>query len=89
MAAKQKRRDIGAVYKGKDGNPDYIKIDQDVTLRSGQFLNLESKASRIAGLEKARQDGKLTDELVDKLLGFAEKIPEFVRFKVVLVEKQE
>ena len=83
-----KRLKIGAVLKSKDTTqPDYIKIDQDITLKKGDILNLESKKSRLAQVEKSLAEGKLTDEVADKIKEEIDKIPEFVRFQIVKVNK--
>jgi hypothetical protein len=84
---KAKYRTVGSVLKSKDGKPDYIKISQDVTLREGQFVNLVSKASKIAGIDKAEADGKLSEELATKLREQAEKMPDFVRFNLEVREE--
>lgn len=80
--AKVKYVEIGSVIKGQDGKPDYIKIKEDVSLKAGSFLNLESKASRLAGLEKSVADGKLSEEMAEKIRVNVEKTPEWVRFRV-------
>ncbi len=82
-----KRKTIGSVVKGKDGKPDYIKISQDVSLKAGQFVNLESKAAQLASLNKAESDGKLSEEVAAKVRAVVEKKPEWVRFDLVVVEK--
>jgi hypothetical protein len=42
-----KRAVIGSVVKSKEpGQPDYIKIGQDVTLKKGTILRLESKSQQ-------------------------------------------
>lgn len=83
--AKKVYKNIGSVVKGRDGKPDYIKISQDVTLKQGQFLNLESPQAKKASIEKALADGKMSEESAQKALAVVEKIPAFVRFNVVLV----
>ena len=55
-----KRIQIGSILKGKDGKGDYIQIKEDVTLKKGDFLNLESQASKIASLQAAIANGKLS-----------------------------
>ena len=83
-----KRLKIGAVLKSKDTTqPDYIKIDQDITLKKGDILNLESKKSRLAQVEKSLAEGKLTDEVADKIKEEIDKMPEFVRFNIIKVNK--
>lgn len=86
--AKKVYKNIGSVVKGKDGKPDYIKISQDVTLKAGQFLNLESAAAKKASIQKAMSEGKMSEEAAQKALAVVEKIPAFVRFNLVLVEEQ-
>jgi hypothetical protein len=82
-----KRTVIGSIVKGKDGKPDYIKMSADVTLKQGDFLNLESKASQLKGLEAAVANGKLSGEIAETIKERLEKIPEFVRFQIVKVNK--
>lgn len=77
-----KRIQVGTVMKGKEGKGDYIKVEEDITLKKGEFLNLESKASQIASLTKAIEEGKLSQEVGEKMLANAEKIPDFVRFRI-------
>lgn len=85
--AKSKREVIGKVLKGKDGKADYIQVSRDVTLKKDEYLNLESKKSKLEGLSKAAADGKLTGELLDKLVAQAEAMPDFIRFEIVKVTK--
>jgi hypothetical protein len=39
---KTKRRVVGSVVKARDGGADYIKIREDLVLKQGQTLRLES-----------------------------------------------
>jgi uncharacterized Zn finger protein len=83
-----KRTEIGAVMKSRDASQnDYIKINNDVTLKKGDTLSLESKKSRLAQLEKSIESGKLSGELADKIREGIEKTPEFIRFSIVKVTK--
>jgi len=77
-----KRIQVGTVLKGKDGRGDYIQIKEDITLKKGEFLNLESQASKIASLEAAIANGKLSPEVGEKMIEAANKIPSFVRFEI-------
>ena len=87
--AKQKRVIVGSIIKNKDNTkPDYIKMDKDVVLKKGQYLNLESKKLQIEKLEAAGKAGKLSEDLVEKMKANLEKIPDFVRFQIVLLEQQ-
>lgn len=85
--AKTKRIEVGSVVKGRDGKPDYIKVNQDVMLKKGQFLNLESKKDRLASLNEAVTNGKLSAEIADKIIENVEKTPDFVRFTISYIEK--
>ena len=87
--AKFKRLTVGDIVKGKDGKPDYIKISNDVVLKRGDFLNLESKASQTKSIETAVKDGKMSEEIATSVMERVNKIPEFVRFQIVKLEKQE
>lgn len=85
--AKAKRSVVGSVCKSKDsGKPDYIKIRDDMTLRKGQILRLESKKYQLDSLQGAVNSGKLSNELGEKIKERIEKIPDWVRFEIVAVE---
>ena len=88
--AKLKRKTVGSILKNKDKSKgDYIKIGQnDVVLKAGSVLMLESKASQLKSLEAAIESGKLSGELADKLKARAEKIPDFVRFEIVQLTEE-
>ena len=96
--ARWSRTKVGEVVKGKvdtdqEGNvisrePDYIKIFQDVTLKKGQYLNLETKQAQIESAEKANKEGKLTGENFEKVMNRLTKIPDFIRFEIVAVRKE-
>lgn len=85
--AKSKRSVVGSVCKSKDaGKPDYIKVRDDMTLRKGQILRLESKKYQLESLQGAVAAGKLSNELGEKIRERIEKIPDWVRFEIVAVE---
>lgn len=83
----KKRKTFGSVVKGKDGKPDYIKITNDVNLKKGQYVNLESAKSQIESLKKALSEGKLSEEVATKMMDNANKTPDWVRFNLVVVEE--
>lgn len=87
--AKFKRLTVGSVVKGRDGKPDYIQMSQDVVLKKGEYLNLESKSSQMRSVESAIKDGKLSQEVGESILEKLGKIPDFVRFQIIKVEKQD
>jgi len=84
--AKSKRLVVGSVVKGKtvDGvkKPDYIKM------RDGTYLNLESPKQQLASMEKALSEGKLSEEVAEKIRERIAKIPEWVMFEVIQVVKE-
>lgn len=83
-----KRTKVGSILKSKDTTqPDYFKIDNDISLKKGDILNLESKKSKLASLEKNVENGKLGGDLAEKIKGDIEKMPDFVRFEVIKVTK--
>ena len=85
--AKKFRKVIGSVQKSKDASkPDYIKISNDVVLTKGMFLNLESKKQQLASLEAAVEQGRLKEEYAVKARERIEKIPDFVRFEISVLE---
>lgn len=75
--AKKRRNVVGSILKAKDGGTDYIKM------RDGKTYKLESKKSRLESLNKAVEDGKLTEEVAAKVREGIEKIPSWVRFEIV------
>ena len=84
------RRTIGSVNKPTPGmlekNPKagrYIKISEDVVLKKGQYVNLESVADQIEGLQRAMEAGKLSEDYVQKQIERLEKTPDFVAFHLV------
>ena len=98
--AKFKKTVIGSVLKSQNGGLDYVKIRptvrgedgkvvvlEDITLKSGTTLSLENKASKIQSAKKALEEGKLSEETVEKIIAQAEQMPDFVRFEIVLLEK--
>jgi len=62
----------------------YIKINEDVVLSKGTIINLESKQSKIAGLQAALASGKLSEDYVEKLIEQAKNMPDFVAFDLVV-----
>lgn len=81
------RRVIGSVVKSKEtGKSDYIKINQDITLKKGQTLSLQSAKSQLESLQAAVKAGKLQADYAEELIAKVERIPEFVRFEIVSLE---
>ncbi len=85
----KKRTVIGSVVKNKEsGQPDYIKIKSDVTLKAGQILNLDSKERQLTGVDIAMKNGKLSEDLGNEIKERINKMPDFVRFEIVMLEEK-
>jgi hypothetical protein len=103
--AKYKRTKVGSILKGKqeegedgkplfkDGKPvmrpDSFKVYGNHVLTDGQYLNLESKAEALKNLEKGIASGKLNGDTAKQIRERIEKTPDFVRFDVIKLEKQD
>jgi hypothetical protein len=97
--SKYKRVTIGSVVKSQDASKaDYIKINpkikddlidalQNMDEEKGLYLNLESKQSQLESIERAVENGTLTEENAAASRERVEKMPDFVRFNIVLVRK--
>lgn len=86
------RQQIGKIVKKSDDKLRYpgvkefsLKIEQDITLKAGTYLNLENKAFKLASLEANKE--KMSEENYEKALERINKMPEFVFFEVVRLEK--
>ena len=83
-----KREVIGSVKKSKEaGKGDYIQMNMDVTLKKGDYLNLESQKSQQDRIDELLENGKMTAESHAKASERIAKIPAFVRFEIVKVTK--
>ena len=98
--AKYNRKTVGTVLKSKDsGKGDYIKLDSyhkesllkavaGMEDKKGLCLSLESKASQLKSLNEAETSGKISGENAAKARERIEKIPDFVRFEIILLEEK-
>lgn len=83
-----KKTIVGSVLKSKtEGEPDYIKINEDIVLKKGDTLSLESKKSQLTSIDKAVENGKMSEETADKIRANVEKMPIFIRFNIVKLTK--
>lgn len=78
-----KKSYIGKIMKGKEGKLDYIVVDQDFQLKKGDFLRLESKASRIKDLQEAVEAGRLAEDKAEDLIEKANRGSDKVRFTII------
>jgi hypothetical protein len=87
----KKYTNVGYISKGrvKDGKqmPDYIKVTNNVTLKEGSFLNLESKKTREEGIKYRLSQGWITEEQAQKQMEGLSKWADYKRFDIVLVEE--
>jgi len=81
MSANKQWTKVGALCTSKPGAKSkyYIKVDSDVTLKKGQFLNVQDPRDNI---KQGISAGRLTEEKGEALLA---KIPEYIKFDLVLV----
>lgn len=91
------RKQIGKIVKKsddklryKDANGNFVKefslkIEQDITLKAGTYLNLENKAYKLASLEAARD--KMSPENYEKAVERIGKMPDYVFFEVIKLDK--
>lgn len=77
-----KRDSIKINLRDKEGKPtSYVLTD-------GQYLNLESKADQLKDLEFLITSGKINEDTAKYLKEKVNKIPDFVRFEIVAIEKK-
>lgn len=91
--AKWNRQQIGKIVKKSDDKLRYpgvkefsLKIEQDITLKAGTYLNLENKAYKLASLESAKD--KMSEENYEKAIERINKMPDFVFFEVIKLDKE-
>jgi hypothetical protein len=83
--AKFKRTQVGSFCKSKDeGKPPYFKM------RDGKIFRVESAKFQLKSLEDAVAQGKLNEEVANKVRERIAKIPEWVLAEIVelAVEKE-
>ena len=73
--AKKRKIILGAVIKGRDGKPDYIKVNGDHLVKDGMYLNLDTRTSQLESLNAAVMNGKLQEETAAKIRETIEKVP--------------
>lgn len=91
--AKWSRRQIGSVVKKSEDKQRFsgvkefsVKITEDITLKAGEYLNLENKAFKLASLEAGRE--KMSSENYEKALERINKMPDYVFFEIVKITKE-
>ena len=88
--AKWTRQIVGDVLKDKeDKSKSYIKVKADITLKAGDYLNLESKKHQLDGITKAFEEGKVNEEIFNSACERINKIPDFVMFSIVKLTKND
>lgn len=65
---------LDALKRAQDGNKDLI-------------VNLESAKSQLADIEKSVASGRLGEEMAAKIRERIAKVPDYVRFELVLLQK--
>jgi hypothetical protein len=97
--AKFKRVTVGSICKAKEANrPDYLKVRGDTVEQfakallaadrtKGMSLKLESKSFQLQNLADAVSQNKLSADMATKVEERINKIPNYVRFEVILLEE--
>ncbi len=57
---------VGNVTKSTKDNSFYIKINDDITLRKGDYLNLENEKSQLAAIDYALSQGWVDEAEAEK-----------------------
>ncbi len=86
------RQKIGSVYKSQDPTKsNYIKVDllskDSITLRHGEYINVESKAYQLKSLAEALAAGRISEDNAEKAKARIEKMPDFVLGELIYVSK--
>lgn len=86
------RQKIGSVYASKDpGSSMYIKVDlyktDTLTLKNGQYINVESKDFQLASIAKALEAGRLTEDQAEQAAARVSKMPDFILGELILNTK--
>lgn len=92
------RKQIGKITKKSEDKqrfpdvPEFsLKIDlppgqESITLKNGQYINLENKAFKIASLEANRD--KMSEEVYEKAKERIEKMPAYIFFEALEVKRE-
>lgn len=88
------RKQIGKIVKKSPDKQRYekvpefsLKIEQDITLKAGSYLNLENKAFKLASLEANK--AKMSEENYEKAIERINKMPDYIFFEVISLKKTE
>lgn len=99
--ARWSRKVLGSVVTTKTGTNPVIKMNDDVVLKKGEYLNLENKTFQLEKLQDGVTAGRVNESLRQEILSGINKIPwktkgtngeedtGFVLFQVVKVTKNE
>ena len=80
-----KRTTVGEIKKDKnDPKKSYLELKEAI---EPGFFNLESPKDQLASLEEAFANEKISEEIYNKQKERIEKIPDFVRFQMIKVER--
>ena len=90
MSARWKRTMVGEVKTSPDDPKSfYIKFVADAIFKAGDTVSLQSKQQQIDSATDAFNNGKLSEELLTKITERVNNIPEFVKFQVIKLSKEE
>lgn len=90
MASRWKRTMVGEVKASpEDAKSFYIKFVTDAVFKAGDTVSLQSKQQQLDSATEAFNEGKLSEELLGKITERVNNIPEFVKFQVIKLSKEE
>lgn len=88
--ARWKRETVGEVKASPDDAKSfYVKFTSDAVFKAGDTVSLQSKQQQIDSAKSAYENGKLSEEMFEKITERVNNIPEFVKFQVVRLTKEE
>lgn len=64
--AKYTTKTVGVIYKKANGQAESIYVKEDITLKKGDYLNLENEKTQLASIERAVSEGKLKEDYAEE-----------------------
>lgn len=91
-----KRIVLGSICKREKDGSKYLKVNLNpnsglsaVTLRNGDFVNIETNDEQLSGAQQACADGKISEEVLAKIQKRLADQPDFVIAQAVLTRKED
>ena len=88
--AKWDRKEIGHIAAPKiEGDPCYIKITEDIVLKKGDYINLETMQYRLEQLDKRVEAGYVSAEDAEVKRENIKKMPTWKKSALIKLTKLE